>query len=87
MIKTKTKAPPPRTATVQEDKEFAHRLQEALDRVQKRLALLHSPGYELRVMTVRTHSVRAHTRSQFQKTYLAKIKPTEKKTSRKRVTV
>lgn len=45
VTKTRAKAPP-RTATTAEDHAFNARLREALDRVQKRLALLNNPAYE-----------------------------------------
>jgi hypothetical protein len=57
---------------------FFARLQAILDVTKKRMEKLRDPTYELRVMTVRKHNVKAHTRQTFQKVYLAKRKRTPK---------
>jgi len=64
----------PRRANSGEQNAFLKRLSEMLDKTQARLAALQSADYELRVMTIRTHKVRAHTRKQFTRPYLAKIR-------------
>jgi len=61
-----------RQATTDEGKAFYARLQAILDATKRRLARYNDNHYELRVMTIRTHDVRAHTRKTFQKVYLAK---------------
>lgn len=62
-------------ATTSEAVFFA-RLQAILDATKKRMEKLRDPNYELRVMTVRKHNVKAHTRQTFQKVYLAKRRST-----------
>lgn len=62
-----------RKPTSGETAEFFARLNDVLDRAKKRLSRTQNPNYEMRVKTIRKHSVRAHTRNAFAVVYLAKI--------------
>jgi hypothetical protein len=59
-------------ASTGEESAFHARLQAVLDATKRRLARLNDTNYELRVMTIRSHDVKAHTRKTFEKIYLAK---------------
>lgn len=61
-----------RPATSDEADAFIARLKKLLDRTRQRLAMAASGEYEMRVMTIRSHSVMSHTRKAFKKVYLAK---------------
>lgn len=68
-----------RPAAKDEADGFLARLKTLLEKTQEKLAKLKSGDYEVRVITIRSHDVVAHTRKTFEKVYLAK-----KVTKRKR---
>jgi hypothetical protein len=70
-----------RGATSGEEAAFNARLLALLNSTKERLAKLNSNDYVLRVMTIRSHDVKAHTRKTFEKVYLAK-KVTRRKRAR-----
>lgn len=61
-----------RMASTGEESAFHARLQAVLDATKRRLARLNDTNYELRVMTIRSHDVKAHTRKTFEKIYFAR---------------
>jgi hypothetical protein len=61
-----------RRASTGEESAFHTRLQTVLDTTKRRLARLSDNKYELRVMTIRSHDVKAHTRKTFEKIYFAR---------------
>jgi hypothetical protein len=67
--------PRQRLATHSEEARFLARLEAVLEVTNGHLVKLRSDKYVLRMMTIRAHNVKAHTRQAHQKAYLAKKQP------------
>jgi len=68
-----------RAASSDESKAFLRRLREVLEKTQARISKLNSGDYELRIMKVRSHEVVGHSRKEFERPYLAKIRQKRKR--------
>lgn len=61
-----------RPATPGEAAAFEARLAAVLDATKRRIAALANPTNELRVIKIRSHDVKAHTRKTYERVYITK---------------